>query len=88
MKRRIAVRVPVEDLAVLDAAVARGDFPSRSAAVRAAVRVLVQCLGEAEIAEEYRRAYGARPQEGWIGEVGLVQLGEAVGREEAGREPL
>ena len=88
MKRRIAVRVPVEDLGILDAAVARGDFPSRSAAVRAAVSVLVQGLGEAEIAEEYRRAYGGRPQERWIGEAGLVQLADTVGREEAGQEPL
>lgn len=32
---------------------------------------------EAEIAAEYRRAYGEYPQEKWIGEVGL-RLGAAI----------
>jgi len=72
MSTQIAVRIPSEDLAQVDVAVAKGRFPNRAAAVRAAVEAFVRAEREREIAEEYRQAYGAKPQEEWIGEVGLT----------------
>ncbi len=60
---QIAVRLPQSDLEQLDVAVARGVFPSRAAAVRAALARLLHEQREREIAEEYRRAYGAQPSD-------------------------
>jgi Arc/MetJ-type ribon-helix-helix transcriptional regulator len=71
MSVQIAVRLSVEDLERLDAAVARGVFPSRAAAVRAGLRRLLGEEREAQIAEAYRRGYATEPQADWIGEAGL-----------------
>lgn len=77
MAQQIAVRIPSEDLARIDAAVERGRFASRAAAVRAGLELLLKVEREREIAEEYRRAYAASPQEDWVGEAGLA-LGAAL----------
>lgn len=63
MATQIAVRIPEEDLLELDQAVARGDFKSRSAALRLAITVLLAQSRELEIAREYERGYGAAPQD-------------------------
>lgn len=84
MSEQIAVRIPTTDLDALDALVEEGRFPSRAAAVRAAIDLLLRAGREEELAEEYRRAYGADPQEAWPGEVGLRLGAELLARE--GRE--
>jgi Arc/MetJ-type ribon-helix-helix transcriptional regulator len=60
MSEQIAVRIPDELAAAIDALVASGRFPTKANAVRAAVAALVESerrreLGE-RIAEGYRRA--------------------------------
>lgn len=78
MSQQIAVRLPDKALAALDAAVQRGDFDSRAAAVRAGLDLLLREQREREIAAEYRRAYAEHPQEDWIGEAGLAAGAELI----------
>jgi Arc/MetJ-type ribon-helix-helix transcriptional regulator len=82
MSVQIAVRLTDEDLGRLDAAVGRGVFPSRAAAVRVGLRRLLDAEREAQIAEAYRRGYGAEPQERWVGEAGLRLGAEHQAEEE------
>ena len=65
----------------LDRAVARGEYATRTQAVRVALERLEREIRDGEIAEEYRRAYGEKPQQEWIGEFGLALLASAVGSE-------
>lgn len=88
MTIQIPVRIPEEDAAALDAAVARGAYASRSDAIRQAIDLLLKELREQEIIEAYRRGYGKYPQEEWVGEVGLALLAEFVAEEEKGKDPL
>ncbi len=88
MTVQIPVRIPERDAELLDEAVARGRFASRSEALREGLALLLREEREREIEEAYRRAYEKYPQEDWIGEVGLWALAQIVGAEEAGREPL
>jgi Arc/MetJ-type ribon-helix-helix transcriptional regulator len=88
MTIQIPVRIPDEDLAELDAAIARGSFPNRSAALRAALDLLLREERERAIDDAYRRGYGAHPQEDWIGEAGLALFEALVTAEESGAEPL
>ena len=81
MTVQIAVRISREVVDALDDAVARGEFATRTEAVRVALDELAQRLRDQEIAEEYRRAYTEKPQEEWIGELGLSLLGTAVASE-------
>jgi Arc/MetJ-type ribon-helix-helix transcriptional regulator len=87
MSVQIAVRLPDDDLERLDAAVARGVFPSRAAAVRAGLQRLLGEEREAQIAEAYRRGYASDPEADWVGEAGL-RLGAAqlAKEEDAGGE--
>lgn len=71
MSVQIAVRLADEELERLDAAVARGVFPSRAAAVRAGLARLLREERETQIDEAYRRAYATEPQEEWVGRAGL-----------------
>lgn len=80
---QVAVRIPDETLADLDEQVKAGRYPSRAAAMRAAIEQLLRVQRELEIAEEYRRAYGAHPQEEWIGEAGLEFMAQIVAADEA-----
>lgn len=83
---QIAVRLPGSDLAALDAAVARGAFPSRAAAIRAGLEALLSAEREHGIAEAYRRAYAASPvdrEDDALGRAGLELAAQAL----AGREP-
>jgi Arc/MetJ-type ribon-helix-helix transcriptional regulator len=82
MTVQIPVRIPEEDAEALDAAVARGDYASRSDAIRQAIDLLLKKLRDDEIADEYRRAYAEHPQEEWIGELGIWALTEIVTAEE------
>jgi Arc/MetJ-type ribon-helix-helix transcriptional regulator len=88
MSPQIAVRLADDDLRRLDAAIARGAFANRAAAVRAGLDRLLRDEREAEIAEAYRRGYAADPEEDAVGEAGL-RLGSALlaGDEAAAREP-
>lgn len=81
MTVQIAVRISRDVVDVLDEAVARGEFATRTDAVRVALDELARRLRDQEIADEYRRAYTAAPQEEWIGDLGLALLGAAVAAE-------
>ncbi len=88
MSQQIAVRLPEQDLARVDAAVAQGAFASRAAAVRAGLDLLLKQQRDREIAEQYRRAYGAHPQEEWIGRAGLAATTALIAAEKAdGTDP-
>lgn len=82
MSVQIAVRLPDEDLQRLDAAVARGAFPSRAAAVRAGLDQLLRDEREAQIAEAYRLGYGADHDQDAVGEAGLRLGSTFLAREE------
>ncbi|HVF78712.1 MAG TPA: ribbon-helix-helix domain-containing protein [Solirubrobacteraceae bacterium] len=79
---QIAIRLADVDLQRLDAAVARGRYPTRAAAVRAGVERLLHDEREYEIAEQYRRAYAVQPQDESGGRAGLALMAAAVEREE------
>ncbi len=56
-EERVTVRLPSDDLALLEELVLRGEFPSETEAVRAAVRELIDSrLSDAEKAEALDRA--------------------------------
>jgi len=86
MTIQVPVRMPESDVAALDAVVASGRFASRSEALRAGLAQLLREEQQREIDAAYQRGYGARPQEEWVGAVGLAGL-EAFDRAEGG-EPL
>lgn len=88
MTQQIAIRIPDDELAALDDAIARGSFPNRAAAVREALSRLLRLERERAIDEAYRRGYGAEPQEEWVGEVGLAAFASLVEAEQKGEEPL
>ena len=88
MTVQIPIRIPDDDLAELDAAIARGSFPNRSAALRAGLDLLLREERERAIDEAYRRGYGAHPQEDWFGEAGLALFDAFVEAEESGAAPL
>jgi Arc/MetJ-type ribon-helix-helix transcriptional regulator len=78
---RIAVELSDRELERLDDAVARGRFESREAAVRAALRSVFALPSEDQIADAYRRAYGAVPEDERLGEVGLQLAAERLRRD-------
>lgn len=82
MSQQIAIRLPDDDLTGIDAAVSEGRFPSRAAAVRAGVDLLLRAERDRRIADEYRRAYGDRPDDARIGEAGLRLGAELISNEE------
>ncbi len=88
MSQQIAIRIPEDELAALDAAIARGSFPNRAAAVREALSRLLRLEHERAIDEAYRLGYGAEPQEEWVGKVGLAAFASLVEVEQKGEEPL
>lgn len=88
MTTQIPLRIPDEDLTELDAAIARGSFPNRSAALRAGLELLLREERERAIDDAYRRGYGEHPQEDWIGTDGLVLFEALVKAEEAKAAPL
>ena len=71
MSVQIAVRLGDDELARLDAAVARGAFASRAAAVRAGLVAVLREEREAQIAAAYRRAYATEADDASVGEAGL-----------------
>jgi len=83
MSVQIAVRLGEEDLEHLDAAVARGAFPSRAAAVRTGLQRLLREDREREIEQAYRRGYAEHPPERWVGQAGLAQGARLLANEEA-----
>ena len=66
----------------MDRAVARGEFSTRTEAIRSALERLTREIRDREIAEEYRRAYTEQPQEEWVGEFGMSLLRSAALAEE------
>ena len=77
MSTQIAVGLPEEALRRLDAAIARGVFANRAAAVRAGLDYLPREEREAEISAAYRRGYAADDDGDAVGKVGL-ELGSAL----------
>jgi len=88
MTKQIAVRIPDETLAAIDATVTGGRFPNRTAAVLAGIEALLREERRRAIEEADRRGYGAHPQEEWVGEAGLAAFGAFVTAEERGQKPL
>ena len=86
MTIQVLVRLAEEDVPALDAMVAEGRFASRSEALRAGLAQVLRKEWERAIDEAYRRGYGVKPQEEWVGEIGLAGLA-AFDRAEGG-EPL
>jgi Arc/MetJ-type ribon-helix-helix transcriptional regulator len=58
----------------VDAAIARGRFANRSEALRAGLERLLYEERQSETDETYAAAYAKRPQEEWVGELGLGGL--------------
>lgn len=87
MTVQIPVRIPERDAELLDEAVARGRFASRSEALRAGLAMLLREEREQEIEEAYRRGYGKHPQEERIGQDGLILLQQRV-ESEGDTDPL
>jgi Arc/MetJ-type ribon-helix-helix transcriptional regulator len=88
MTIQIPVRIAEEDLSELDVVIEHGRYPNRSAALRAALKLLLRAEREREITEAYRRGYGEHPQEVWVGEAGLASFAALVEAEEKDLEPL
>jgi Arc/MetJ-type ribon-helix-helix transcriptional regulator len=86
MTVQVPVRLTEEDVAALDAVVASGRFSNRSEALRAGLEQVLREERETVIDAAYRRGYGAKPQEEWVGELGLAGLA-AFDRAEGG-DPL
>lgn len=63
---------------MLDDAVARGRFESRSAALREGLALLMREEREREIEEAYRRGYEKYPQEERVGRDGLILFRQRV----------
>lgn len=83
---QIAVRLTAVDLARLDESVARGRYASRAAAVRAGLERVLREERDRDLAEAYRRGYGAQPAEAAFGQAGLELMAEAVRAEEQPRQ--
>jgi Arc/MetJ-type ribon-helix-helix transcriptional regulator len=88
MTVQIPVRIPERDAQLLDEAVARGRFASRSEALREGLALLLKEEREREIEEAYRRGYEKYPQEERIGQDGLALFAAWVEAEERDEEPL
>ena len=74
MTIQVPVRLTDSDLAALDDAIARGRFANRSEALRAGLdRVLFE-ERQHEIDEAYTAGYTKKPQEKWVGQLGLAGL--------------
>jgi len=80
---QIAIRLADDDLAEFDAAVAQGRYPTRAAAVRAGIDRLLREERDLKIAEQYRRAYRAQPQDEAIGRAGAALMARVLQAEEA-----
>jgi Arc/MetJ-type ribon-helix-helix transcriptional regulator len=74
MTTQVPVRLTDSDLALLDAAVARGRFANRSEALRAGLERILREEREREIDEAYAAGYRKHPQEEWVGDLGLAGL--------------
>ena len=88
MTKQIPLRISERDLSALDSVVASGRFPSRSAALRAGLELLLREERRHAINEAYRRGYETTPQEDWVGEAGLAAFAAFVAAEERDKEPL
>lgn len=88
MTKQIPLRISDEDVQQLDQLVAHGRFSSRSAALRAALALLLRDERDRDIEDAYRRGYGEHPQEEWLGEAGRAAFAAFVEAEEKDAEPL
>lgn len=87
MTVQLAIRIPADQATRLDEAIARGSFPNRTAAIRAAVELLLDEERASTIDEAYRRGYGRHPQEEWVGRMGLAAFAAYVDAEERRGDP-
>jgi Arc/MetJ-type ribon-helix-helix transcriptional regulator len=74
MTVQVPVRLTEQDVAALDALVAGGSYKNRSEALRAGLARLADEERQRKIDDAYARGYGERPQEEWVGQVGLDGL--------------
>jgi len=81
---QIAVRLSDDELARLDASVARGRYPTRAAAVRAGLERLLREERDRELADAYRVAYGRAPQDE-LGDAGAVLAAEVADEDSPSR---
>lgn len=59
---QIAVKISDEQLALIDEMVARGDVPSRSAAVREGLAALIQARTRLDLDRRFREGFAAHPE--------------------------
>jgi Arc/MetJ-type ribon-helix-helix transcriptional regulator len=85
VSQQIAVRLDDDALVALDHAVASGRYPSRAAAIRAALEQLLREERERAIEDAYRRGYGEHPQDEAEGEAGLILMGQQLRDDERDR---
>jgi Arc/MetJ-type ribon-helix-helix transcriptional regulator len=74
MTTQVAVRLTASALAALDAAIARGRFANRSAALRSGLERILYEERQHELDQMYAAGYRKHPQEEWVGELGLAGL--------------
>lgn len=84
MTKQIALRIPDEYLARIDAAVKGGRYPNRTATIRAALESFLTEERDRMIAETYRDAYGASEQEDWVGATGAEAIAEVIDADSTG----
>jgi Arc/MetJ-type ribon-helix-helix transcriptional regulator len=82
MTVQIPVRIPDRDAELLDEAVARGRFGSRSEALREGLAMLLREERDREIVEAYRVAHEKYPQEDRIGQDGLILLQQRLAEDD------
>jgi Arc/MetJ-type ribon-helix-helix transcriptional regulator len=88
MTKQIPLRISERELSALDRIVAGGRFPSRSAALRAGLELLLREERRQAVDDAYRRGYERKPQEEWVGDAGLAAFAAFVAAEERDKEPL
>lgn len=78
---QVSVELSDAEVAWIDRAVSNGLFASREDAIRSAINGAIDVgLDDAAIAEAYRRAYEAYPEDERLGESALQLLGESIQR--------
>lgn len=78
---QIAVRIPEEQLAVLDDLVSRGVYESRAAAVRAGVQTLLELERRRRIDDAIVAGYRDKPPTGAEQDAAVASLREAIAEE-------
>ena len=78
---QIAVRLPVEQLAVLDDLVTRGVYDSRAAAVRAGIKAVLELDRRRQTDDAIVKGYRAKPPTDAERAAAMASLREAIAEE-------